>query len=546
MPDIIEENEGEGMSVIERRARAFRFEALERAARAARAARLAAERNNNDENNNNNNNNNRIHPEPPADVPQVDVVADNGGDPLATEIGMVADHVSRLVPGVDVRPMFRRLGVTGIADLCHVRERDVDGITRINAIQKRKLWAIIKYLGTTDNNTLTERTSLRDIVKALNSIKKKEKDKITHSTSASASASSASVALIPSMTVLTSGVVPMVQISKLEPFDGSHSNWLQWKCKAQYALAQTPLGPLIIQDDNNKAEDTQETQEKYALKYPGQDTLLFNILAEALVDGCAKFVIHKAKKQSLMTIAAAAATGTASSSNSSSSSTTTTKKGNTSSPSTSGRVLWQVLQQEYSQGPRAFWILSDARQILQNLRLVSPMASSSVMVEESAMTQPTPRDENLRIDDEFNTPSANAYAQRFRSAKETLEEFHQALPEAFLASTFVEHIVDDRFDKIKQQLLQDITTKDLSLDDCITELLMTEHMLKLQDKKQSSNRNKKQRGRIRTDAGRRKRTLEDHSGNDQHEDKKRRKLLEAGGDVEDGDDSENKRDETIS
>jgi hypothetical protein len=366
----------------------------------------------------------------------------------------------------------------------------------------------MRYLGTTDE-TLTETTTLSDIAKALNLVKKKEKENETATNSARAS--SAAVALVPSMALLTAGLVPMVQASKLEPFDGNHSNWVLWKSKALYALAQSALGPLLL----GNAEDAQQ----YAKKYPGQDALLFNILAEALVGGSAKFVIHKAKKQAL--IPAVAAEAACSSTNS------TAKKGNA-----SGRVLWQVLLKEYSQGPRAFWILSDARQVLQRLKLAAPQAAA----EESAITR---RAHDHEVD-EFIIQSANDYAQRFRSATETLEEFHQALPEAFLASTFVEHIVDERFDKIKQQLLQDITTKNLSLDDCITEVLMTEHMYKTQklQRKRSSSRNKKQHGR--------KRTLENHTGSDIQEETKRRKPLEAGGDHEEGDHSENQPDETIS
>ena len=77
----------------------------------------------------------------------------------------------------------------------------------------------------------------------------------------------------------------------------------------------------------------------------------------------------------------------------------------------------------------------------------------------------------------FQGQSSMDYVQAFRDAIHTLEEYQQALPDPFLASTFVDHIRGERFDKVKQQLLKDVSTHELSLESCIHELLMADHMM---------------------------------------------------------------------
>ncbi|CAB9519472.1 expressed unknown protein [Seminavis robusta] len=506
MPDIIEENEGEGRSAIE--LRAIRAQALAQAARARRSAAAAARDlvavaagaaivNNGDNNNNNNNNNNAV----PVAVAENEAAAApnaNENPPPAVaaelaEVGQIAGHMARLT-NVDVRPMFRRLGVRRALDIRYIRERDLDGIPRITQIQKRKLWAIMKFCATIDQ-PFTGRTTLADIAKALNLNKKKEKE----GNNSSNSSSTTSAALVPTT---ASGVVPIVHVSKLDSFDGNHFNWVLWKNKARYSLAQTAIAPLL----NDNAEEAQ----KHAKKNTGIDHLFFNMLAEAIVGGNAKHLIRKAVQESQAPPVAAAADN-----NSNNKSDTIPA---------SGRALWMLLHEEYSQGPRAFWILSDARQVLQKLRLVGPdnnnnhtAAVANGNDKETALmlhenTDTTENNEN-RV---FMTCSANSYAQRFRSAKETLEEFNQALPDQFLASTFIEHIEDDRLETIKKQLLQDITTKNLSLDACITELLMSDHMLRA---RQINNRRKRQQN------GRRKRTMEEmEDGGESADNAKRPKL----------------------
>lgn len=445
MPDIIEENDD--ASVVERRA----HEAAIRAAAAADNNNVNANNNNNNHNaaqavpvaplvaavvavgaagvvgaaNNNNNN----HPD------NNDNAGNNNNNDNPTELPTVANEVARLV-GVDVRAMFRRLGVRRTFDIRYIREKDFDVIPRITTIQKRKLWALMKYVA--NNHPLTSQTSLKDVATALNQQKKREKEETPPSATGTGTGSASA------NTGGGTSIMPMSPVAiKLDSFDGSCANWTLWRSKSYYAIAQAPPIFALIQE--------REDSRKLCKQYPGRDHLLFNILAEAIVGGSARHLIRKAQKQ------------------------TTAENHNKNRPA-SGRILWRLLKKEYTEGPNKFWILSTARQVLQRLLLVSKLDSVTTDNNTSAIV-----DANNQNDDndanEFMTYSASDYVNRFRHAKETLEEYHQALPDPFLASSFVEHIYDEeRFYTVKQQLLQDLSIKNLSLDDCINELLMADHM----------------------------------------------------------------------
>ena len=93
----------------------------------------------------------------------------------------------------------------------------------------------------------------------------------------------------------------------------------------------------------------------------------------------------------------------------------------------------------------AFWILSDARQVLQKLHLVSP--------------------ESYDYNNQFSTCLPQEYVNRFRYAADTLAEYKQALPDPFLASSFVEHVYDEHLADTKKQLLNHDPARGLLLED---------------------------------------------------------------------------------
>ena len=502
MPDIIEENEGDGNEIMRR---------AHRARAAAVLAQIAAENNNN--NNNNNNNQHRNNPRPVAvpaapagnnnnnnnnnnAVPAAAAAAaapndnnnnnnnDNEANAAAAainEVAVLAGHMARLVGGgVNVRPMFHRLGVQRLYDVRYIREKDLDGIPRVSVIQKRKLWALAKYVAT--DHSVTASTTLTHVARTLNLHKKRDKDNsATNNTSGAAgspaNANNERMAIMAGFNPLGTAAIPMAHVAELDEFDGAYSNWVLWNHKTRYGLAQTSLGPLLlsfrVSPAASKEKDGNGTTENLALahakRYPRHDHLLFNMLAQAIVGGSAKHLIRKAehasREESSSETAAAANEAAASSSS---------KKKKAAAAATippialaSGRKLWQLLQEEYTQGPMAFWIISDARQILQKLHLVSPCDKSN------------PPDNNVisaTENNEYVSFSAQDFVQRFRAAKEVLEDYHQELPDSFLAYTFVEHIQDDRLKKVQQQLIQDLTTKQLNLDQCIKEVLMADHM----------------------------------------------------------------------
>lgn len=428
MPEIIlEENEGE--SVIERRA----------AVAAAQAAVAAGNANNDNANANNNND--------PADV----APSNNNNQQMNNSMtsSEIAAQIQRLV-GVDVRHMFRRIGVHNAHDTKFLRERDLDtGMPQAAVLQKRKTWGILKFIAM--GKRIEPTTTLTRIHKTLTDSKKNKDSSFTTGHSSRATAQQ-----LPIMaTTVNPSLIPTVQLSRsanLDPFDGSYQNWILWKNKAKFTLSQTTLGTLIWDGEEG---------EKVAKRCPGRDYLLFNILAEAIVGGSARHLIEKAQKQSSNEVfppqpAAAAAAAV-----------TTRPKSGTGHKAASGRILWKLLLKEYMQGHMAFWILSDARQTLQKLRLVEPENAAK---------------EHNKEKRKFMVKSAFDYVQAFRDAKTALEEYSQALPDQFLSSTFVDHISDERFATVKNQLLKDLTTKEeMSLESCISELLMADHMIRSRD-----------------------------------------------------------------
>jgi hypothetical protein len=445
MPDIIEENEGEGE--ISRRAQAHAHALV-----VVRAARAAAVNNPNHAN------------VAAGNIPRP--AAPNAAEALTAEMTEITSQIARL-SGAHVRPMFSRLGVRSALDIKYIREKDLDGLPRITPIQKRKVWAVLKYIAT-DNPPLTARTTLSEIAKTLNANKRKDKE-------SSASGSSSTI-----------------QVSKLQSFDGSHSDWLLWKKRSQYALAQTSLGPLL-EDGNTGIE--------FAKKNPALDHLFFNLLAEALVGGSAAHWIAEAEQRvEAASLVAAAADAP-----------------NAPTPHTkpSGIRLWKSLHEHYSKGPMSFWILSDARQVLQQLHLLGSDRDEAPSSTSSRSSS-----------DPFVVYSAHDYVNRFRAAKDTLAEFQQALPDPFLASNFVEHIYDDRLETIKKQLLRDVSTKNLSLEDCMKELLMSDHLLRV---RRHNNNNK---SKYTSRAKNRKR-----SRSDEPKEKEYGKRFKADEEGEDDDDS---------
>lgn len=447
MPDIVEENEGEASSVIDRRRRG-QLAAMARALaanNAGAAAPIPGDGPNDNPNGDNNDDDNNV-------------PAANNNNANNADATPVAREMARLA-GVDVRNMFRRLGVQHVTDIRYIRERDLEGIPRITAIQKRKLWAIMKYIAA--DHVVTPQTSLSQVAKALNLHKRKERETSSSSTGTTITTTAASTLLASTTRPSSLCLLPLFHTSKLDEFDGDHSKWLVWKNKARYALAQTVLGTLIKEGEKGQ---------QFAKKYQSQDNLLFHMLAEAIVNGSARHLIRKAEAKTSEAVVPPVAAAAVAAAND-----------NHNSKLASGRDLWQLLVEEYSQGPMAYWILSDARQVLQKLTLISPTAKVD--------------DNNYNDHDDdnhqFMTYSAHEYVKRFRSAKETLEEFKQALPDAFLASTFVEHIYDSRLERVKKQLLQDLSTQDVSLEACIRELLMADHITRARQsshKRKSSNR----------------------------------------------------------
>ena len=498
MPDIIEENEGDG-NEIRRRAH--------RARAAAVLAQIAAENNNNNNNQNQNNqrpvavpaapagnnNNNAVPAAAAAAAPNNDDNNNNNEADAAAnaaglqEVAVLAGHMARLVgSGVNVRPMFHRLGVERLYDVRYIRERDLDGIPRISVIQKRKLWALAKYVAT--DHAVTASTTLTQVARTLNLHKKRDKDSTSATHNNSGAGGSPANANNERMTVMA-GFNPLG--APLDPFDGAYSNWVLWNQKTRYGLAQTCLAPLLscgLTPSASKEKDgsgaTKHLALAHAKRFPRHDYLLFNMLAQAIVGGSAKHLIRKAEHESREesssdTVASAVAAAVANEAAASSSNSSSKKKKATTAAAAattppialaSGRKLWQLLQEEYTQGPMAFWIISDARQILQKLHLVSPSEESK---------------------DEYVCVSAQDFVSRFRAAKETLEDYHQELPDSFLAYTFVEHIQDDRLKNVQQQLIQDLTTKQLTLEQCIKEVLMADHMGRARSSS-SSNRNQNQ------------------------------------------------------
>jgi len=528
MPDIIEDGDA---SQIEQRAH--------RARAAAALAQLNAANRNQHRNNNNNNNPNpqrrvaRPH-NVDDDVPAEDVVvaasaaaaaanpnnnndnqANNRDD--ATEIMNLARHMARMV-GVDVRPMFRRLGVRRLYDVRYIREKDLDGLARITMIQKRKLWAIAKYVAT--DHAVTASTTLKDVVVALNLHKKKlnrgeNDDDADHNDDAPTlerraivsvtarapqhdSHSSAGIAVVPSMSHATTTLI--------DDFDGSHQEWLLWNKKTYHGLAQTHLGDLLTKGGDTGTE--------YAEKTRGYDTLLFHILARAIVGGSANHLIRKAEQASIA------------SENKKSSSTKkkSVSKNDIEKPSiaqASGRKLWELLQEEYTKGPMAFYIISDARQILQKLVLVGPSKSSKRGGGGGGGGQ--------NDTGSFLARSAHEYVDRFRFAKETLEDYQQALPDSFLAFSFVEHIQDQRLEAVQKQLIQDLTTKQLSLDQCFNKVLMAAHLVGARAAESISNLSNDDAVSSSDVRDNRKRSLYDGNDGEGGDDAKRPKLPDGGG-----------------